>query len=70
MCVIFSYSWAEFVEMYPDFKDKAAMGKIPRDTGLLKELERDYYQSYKLTEDLIEVAHFYDINKKCYTIFA
>lgn len=70
MVVIFSYSWDEFCDMYPEMKRKAGIGKIPRDSGLMKELERDYFQTFKLSDDLIEVAHYYDISNKVYTCFA
>ena len=69
MCVIFSMSWGTFLEEYPEAGKTAGIGQIPRDTGLFKELERDYIQTYKL-DDLIEVAHYYDIKSKNYTCFA
>ncbi len=69
LVAIFSMSWAEFCEKYPKAKKKASIGRIPRDTGLLKETERNYLQTYKLT-DMIEVAHYYDIVNERYTCFA
>lgn len=69
MIVIFSMSWATFCKMYPKGAKIAGVGSIPRDIGLLKELQRNYYQTFKL-DDLIEVAHYYDIENMNYTIFA
>lgn len=69
VCVIFSYSWAEFCAMYPKFKNKAAQGQIPRELSDNKELERTYQQTTEL-DDIMEVAYFYDISNKNYTVFA
>ena len=66
---IFSMSWGEFCEKYPNMEKKAGAGRIPRDTGLLKETERNYLQTFKLT-DMVEVAHYYNLNTRTYTCFA
>ena len=67
--VIFSMSWATFCERYPRGKKIAAPGKVPRDSGLYKELERTYLQTFKLY-DQIEVAHYYDLDAKLMCTFA
>jgi len=70
MVAIFSYSWAEFISMFPEAKKKAGIGKIPRGDADQRELEREKdYDNYRF-DDLIEVAYFYDINAKRYTVFA
>lgn len=69
MCVIFSYSWDQACEMWPELEKNGGKGRIPRDTGLLKELERSYIQTVKL-DDLVEVAYFYDIANETYCVFA
>jgi len=70
LVAIFSYSWPEFVSMYPEFKDKVDLGRIPRELSTNEELERQKDFKYKLEDELIEVAHFYDINYPNYTVFA
>ena len=67
--VIFSMSWATFCERYPKGKKIAAAGKVPRDQGFYKELERTYIQTNKMY-DIIEVCHFYDLDAKCFVTFA
>ena len=69
MCVMFSYSTDTAYEMWPELEKVKANGRIPRDIGMLKELERSYIQTFKL-DDLIEVAYFYDLAKRKYMIFA
>ena len=68
---VFSYSWAEFVAMYPKMKNKAGLGRIPREILSEKELFRKQEDiNSEEYEDMIEVAHAYDINAKNYIIFA
>ena len=68
MVVVFSYSWSEVVDMFPDFKDKMGDGKIPRDLSFGSETDRDITQTND-SRDLTEVAYFYDLNSKNYTVF-
>ncbi len=68
MVVIFSMSWATFCKEYPEAKKYCGAGQIPRDIGLLKELQRNYYQTFKL-DDIVEVGHYYDIENMNYTCF-
>lgn len=70
LLLIFSMSWDEFCSVYPDMKNKAGRGKIPRDYGMLKEIERDYYQTYRLLDDIIEVAYYYHLPTKTFCKFA
>jgi len=72
MVVIFSYSWAEFLQLYPKAKKKAGVGQIPRaNMGVNDYLFRDDDQETEATEDaVIEVAHYFDIANKAYAVFA
>lgn len=67
--IIFSYSWGQFCKLYPDMADKTTIGKIPRDF-FAKETGRQQIKEYDRQEDLIEVAHSYDIDNDVYTSFA
>jgi hypothetical protein len=68
MIIIFSYSWGDFCNEWPEFAKKASIGKIPR--GLdIKDISRTMEQNVSL-EDEIEVAYGYDIVNKNFTIFA
>lgn len=67
--IIFSMSWAYACELYPKIKKNAAPGKIPRDTGLLKELERSFLQTNKMY-DMIEICHYYDLDNLAHVVFA
>lgn len=67
--VIFSYSWGQFCKLYPDVADKVTIGKIPRDF-FSKETGRVQIKEVDRQEDLIEVAHAYDIDNDVYTSFA
>lgn len=67
--IIFSMSWATFCQMNPKGKKVAAPGRIPRDVGLLKELERSYLQTNK-DYDVIEVAYGYDLDNMSFVSFA
>lgn len=68
MVVIFSYSWGDFCDTWPEGAKKASIGKIPR--GLdIKDLARTMEQDVSL-EDEIEVAYGYDMVNKNFTVFA
>jgi len=67
---IFSMSKNEFIEQFPDFKDKVAYGRIPRDTSYWKETERDYHQTAQIQDDIIEVGYGYDISNMAFCVFA
>lgn len=69
MIVIFSMSWAQAIEMYPKLEKRGGTGKIPRDSSFIKELERNYIQTFKL-DDMVEIAHYYDLSNKHYACFA
>jgi hypothetical protein len=74
MCVIFSYSKRTYTKLYEkNIKENPllamATGKIPRDQTEFRELERDEIQSTEL-DDIVEVAHYYDLDEQTYTIFA
>ena len=69
--VIFSYSWAEALRLYPEIKrKKGGPGKIPKEDGLFKDLERSFEQTLdNQNDDVTEVAHYYDIANKVYSVF-
>lgn len=67
--VIFSMSWATFCQLNPKGKKICAPGRIPRDVGLLKELERSYLQTIK-DYDIIEVAYSYDLDNLSFVSYA
>jgi hypothetical protein len=67
--IVFSYSWGDFCQEWPDFKTKASVGKIPRDVGT-KDLQRTQEQEALMGGEEIEVAYGYDINNKNFTVFA
>lgn len=67
--IIFSMSWATACQIYPKIKKTAAPGKVPRDSGFYKELERTYLQTTK-NYDMIEIAHSYDLDNLSYVCFA
>jgi hypothetical protein len=69
MPVIFSMSWAQAIEMYPKLAKIGGIGKIPRDSSFIKELERNYIQTFKL-DDMVEICHYYDISNEKYVVFA
>jgi hypothetical protein len=68
-CVVFSHPWDEAVRLYPNLGKIGGPGKIPRLNLENKELEREYEQEVGM-EDIVEIAHFYDIANKNYTVFA
>tara|TARA_R100000656_G_scaffold112040_2_gene84061 strand:+ start:454 stop:2217 length:1764 start_codon:yes stop_codon:yes gene_type:complete len=72
MVVVFSYSWAEFIKLYPKGAKIAGPGKIPRQrTSSDDYLNRDNEQEIDLdSKTLIEVAHYFDISNKAHAIFA
>lgn len=69
MAIIFSMGWNTAIAKYPKLKKIAALGKIPRDQGFLKELERTYIQTNK-EFDQIEICYFYDLDLPGYVAFA
>jgi hypothetical protein len=70
--VVYSMSPEEAKErygkIYPKIKD--AKGEIKRYTSMQKEQERTYEQDYKMDEDKVEIAFYYNIRKKEYMVFA
>ena len=70
MMAVFSYSWAEFVAMFPEMKKVAGLGKIPRELDSQRELEREKRFGRFELEDIVEVAYAYDINARNYCVFA
>ncbi len=67
--IIFSMSWATACQRIPKIKKLAAPGKVPRDTGFYKELERTFIQTNK-EYDVIEICHFYDLDARAFVTFA
>lgn len=70
---VFSYSWSEFVSMFPHMKNKAGVGRIPREFGTeaVQELSRNKFgPNAQDLDDVTEVAYAYDISNKNFCIFA
>mgnify|MGYP003145979899 CR=1 FL=1 len=69
MVIIFTYSWGEFVKIWPDAEKIAGRGKIPRGDAF-NQLERTQEQQALLHGDEVEVAYGYDILNRNFTVFA
>lgn len=71
-CVIFSMSWGQAIRLFPKLKRVGAPGKIPRDMYNWKETQRDYYQTSRIKShsEETEIAYFWHLPSKTYTIFA
>lgn len=70
--VITSHTWAEFIALYPNMKNKAGVGRIPRDYYLGKDLDQKFLQQDSSTDedDLVEVCFYYDLANMHYIVFA
>jgi hypothetical protein len=64
MAVIYRYTMTQFNELYPEFANKVAPGKIPRAIRYLKQLEKTWLQTTYQGQDTIEVCHYTSIAKK------
>jgi len=69
MVVIHSYSWEEFIQLYPKLKNKAGVGRIDRGNSGWKDQLRTFEQEANM-ENLIEVAYSYDLSTKTFVTFA
>lgn len=67
--IIYSYSWDEYIKLYPKMKKKAGVGRIQRTTSTFKDQQRTFDQEIVL-ENLIEEAHSYDLTTDTYVIYA
>ena len=68
-CAVFSYSWNQAVEMYPELKDKGGTGRIPRYDNQKKDDKRTDEQETAIEEE-VEICFAFDIIKKNFTVFA
>jgi len=68
VALIISYSWAEFIQEYPDMEETAGLGKIPRDNPR-KDVDQKELQQNSV-EDVVEVCHYYDLSNLAYVSFA
>lgn len=68
--MIYRYSWGQFIHLYPEYKDKVVKGSIPRSLRWRKQLEKTWIQTFYNDEDLIEVAHYWNLAEKSYVMFA
>lgn len=66
--ISFTYSKAEFDELYPDFKDKVAPGMIRRNFNI-KEQVKTIQQEIE-QEDEVEVAWSFDLDTLTFVVFA
>lgn len=69
-CTIYRYNWGQFCNLYPDFKNKVVKGTIPRSLRWRKQIEKTWIQTFYNDEDVIEVAHYWNLGKKAYCMFA
>lgn len=69
LLTISPFTWGEFCAEYPEFKDKVARGRIPRESAL-KDQSLTWTQETEGQEDIVEVACGYDAVNKCFVKFA
>ena len=67
--VVTTYTWGEFIALYPKMKKKAGLGKIPRDYNYLQDLDQQDYRNSE-EEDIVEVCFFFDLANQHYIVFA
>jgi hypothetical protein len=70
ICLIYRYSWGQFCNLYPEYKDQVVTGQIPRSLRWRKQLEKTWMQTFFNDEDVIEVGHYFNLGARTYTIFA
>lgn len=70
VCMIYRYSWGSFCNVYPEYVDKVVKGTIPRSLRWRKQLEKTWIQTFYNDEDVIEVAHSWNLGTKSYVCFA
>ena len=66
---VFRYSEDSFFQNYPDMKGKVQAGEIPRTLSEWKQLEKTSSQQLQKENNTIEVAHYYNLNHKIYSVF-
>lgn len=67
--LIFSYSWSTFCRLFPEWKDKVAQGKIPREV-ITSEIGRTQINQLDIEQDDVEVCYYYDVDNLVYSCFA
>lgn len=67
--VIFSGSWDEAIDLFPEAATIAGPGKIPRDISNLKETDQTYLQRFRDTNATTEWCYYYDIEHNYYCVF-
>lgn len=67
--VITTYTWGEFVALYPKMKKKAGVGRIPRNYHTQKDTDQKWLQATE-QDDIVEVCFFYDKANRHYVAFA
>lgn len=67
MVIIASYSWDHFCRLFPEYKKKAGVGRIPRNFSEEQKLTKEQELAQ---ENIIEVAYSYDLTTKCFLVFA
>lgn len=68
--VVFSGSWDLFIKLFPDAKNIASIGPIPRDTNYTKQLNKTYIQRMKEYNKQMEWCYYFDIEHDVYCVFA
>jgi len=71
LCVIYKYSWDDAIQLYPELEEKGGLGYIPRAVDPLEDMDRDTQQEIEIRQEReVEVAHYYNLSQKRYTVFA
>lgn len=68
--LVYQSTWDQFVKMFPDGKDKATIGRIPRPTGEGKDTTQAWVQKVSQNQQLIEWCYYFDLEHQTYCLFA
>lgn len=68
--VVFSGTWDQFISYFPEAKNIAGMGRVPREVSYYKETEATYLQRIKQDKKITEWCYYFDIEHRVYCLFA
>lgn len=70
--VVYSGTWNEFISLFPEAKNKAGIGLIPRNFTYLKESDMSYAQTYNTPsmDTTVEWCYYWDLDHKHFVLFA
>ena len=69
LVAVYKYSWDDAIKIYPKIAEVATSGRITR-INELEELDETIEQQLQTKDREIEVAHYYNLSAKSYTVFA